>query len=180
MENIKRLWPLLAVIVFVICFTSCDDPVPGCTDEQSINFNADATEDDGSCMFERDAFLGQYLGEFSCGNPLLGFLNNDSLTFEIKEPVDDSDKSIAILALSFVDLASTINGNELILSDTIRGLVIPDVELLGTITADVIGNGVAILEGDSISGNIDLELDITSPPGLPTIIDNCTLTGVRN
>ena len=34
------------------CCSTCSAPsVPGCTDETASNFDADATEDDGSCTF---------------------------------------------------------------------------------------------------------------------------------
>lgn len=34
----------------------------GCTDETADNYDADATEDDGTCIAARDKFLGQWLG----------------------------------------------------------------------------------------------------------------------
>ena len=33
-------------------FDGCGAPVPGCTNENATNYNADANEDDGSCMFD--------------------------------------------------------------------------------------------------------------------------------
>ena len=34
-----------------LVFISCDKEVEGCMDDCAINYNSDATEDDGSCMF---------------------------------------------------------------------------------------------------------------------------------
>ena len=33
-------------------FDGCGAPVPGCTNENAMNYNADATQDDGSCEFD--------------------------------------------------------------------------------------------------------------------------------
>lgn len=39
-------------------FTSCGKK--GCTDAEATNYDADATEDDASCAFLRDQYLGTY------------------------------------------------------------------------------------------------------------------------
>ena len=129
---------------------------------------------------------------FTCQDALLvALLNNDSLRFEITPPVDDSDRSIVFFTLMIdglpLPLESTVSGNVLTVSDTIRDIVIPalDLPIIGTIniTADVIGNGTATVVGADINGSIDLQLTITEPtnnPLLPSeIIDNCLLTGSR-
>jgi len=163
----------------------------GCTDPEANNYDAGANNDDGSCSYDRDAFLGEYLGEFTCDDPVLApILNSDSLNFEVKVPVDDQDKSQVFFSLLIggfpVDLESTVMGETLTMSDTIRDFVIPDVDLpvLGstTITADVIGNGSATVSGDDVDGSIDLEMNITDPafPGVPLdFMDNCILFGKK-
>jgi len=42
---------LLLSIVSLIVFSSCKKKIKGCTDSDSISFEADAEEDDGSCSY---------------------------------------------------------------------------------------------------------------------------------
>ena len=53
----KNLLFLPMLICLAIGFYSCEEEVEGCTDDCAINYNAGATEDDGSCMY---SFLGTY------------------------------------------------------------------------------------------------------------------------
>ena len=52
-ENYKLLTILISLSVTSF-FTSCDkdEDVMGCTDSSATNFNASATEDDGSCTYD--------------------------------------------------------------------------------------------------------------------------------
>lgn len=49
----------LAVCLSALAFTACEK-VEGCTDPSSLNYNADATLDDGSCLYFADTYLGDY------------------------------------------------------------------------------------------------------------------------
>lgn len=46
-------------------FSGC--ATKGCTDETADNYDADATEDDGTCVPARDKFLGSYTCQEQCG-----------------------------------------------------------------------------------------------------------------
>ena len=50
------------LIILSVILWSCNKETPGCTDISACNYNADATEDDGSCAYPGD----------SCSDPILG------------------------------------------------------------------------------------------------------------
>ena len=52
--KIFKLTSILIVFTTITFFTSCDkdEDVMGCTDSSATNFNASATEDDGSCTYD--------------------------------------------------------------------------------------------------------------------------------
>ena len=54
--KIFKLTSILIVFSTITLITSCDkdDDVLGCTDSAATNFDASATEDDGSCTYEED------------------------------------------------------------------------------------------------------------------------------
>ena len=68
MKNLKFL-ALALVFASVSLLTSCKKK--GCTDPDSINYNADAKKDDGSCQYEavNEKFYGTYNMLFGCGDP---------------------------------------------------------------------------------------------------------------
>lgn len=206
MKSLSKL-TLLSLLIFSVCFIGCGeedggegvirgctDPaadnfnasateddgscvIVGCTDPQAVNFNADATEDDGECIYERDVFIASYLGQFTCQNPIISFINSDSLLFEIKEPVDESDKMTAVLSLNIsglpVDFNGSVDGDVFTVSDTLMNVPIPALN----ITADrVSGNGSAmILDDGMLEGSITLELEA----GIINLEDDCTITGSK-
>ncbi len=180
---------LLFIFALLLSIPSCTDPVPGCTDEQSENYDSEATEDNGSCTYARTKFLGDYIGPFTCTNPLLkGVLDSDSLEFVIKEAVAD-DRQLVVLGLLIegipVDLEGMINGNELIIRDTFTNFAIPDfpnpVDSTQTLTliANVIGDGTATLSADETTITGVLNLDIQATDGSLNAQDMCDLIGTK-
>ena len=102
MKSILNLRYLLALAVVITIFSSCgkDDPVTvrGCTDAEADNYNADAAESDGSCVFSRDKFIGVYLG---------------SITFETLSQLDQ-------VGVEFTITPGIATKNEVLVSITIQ------------------------------------------------------------
>ncbi len=61
----KNDWVKL-VVVFALLISSVSCKKKGCTDSNATNFVEKAKEDDGSCVFERDQFIGSYNVKESC------------------------------------------------------------------------------------------------------------------
>ena len=47
-----RKLSFLVLLSLGVAMTSCNKETPGCTDETASNYDADATEDDGSCTYD--------------------------------------------------------------------------------------------------------------------------------
>jgi hypothetical protein len=91
----KRGFILLAVtilMVFAIGMSSCrKDKVKGCTDADATNYSPDADENNGTCEYQRDKFLGDWDGTKNCvQNPL------DSLTAISIGPQSDDVRGIVL------------------------------------------------------------------------------------
>ena len=82
---------LVCLLGLCVISQSCDDDVDnaiqGCTDPDSLNFDALATEDDGTCTFNSERFLGMFRGPLECPPNELIELSNDSTVLEISQGV---------------------------------------------------------------------------------------------
>jgi hypothetical protein len=98
----------------LISTTSCNKK--GCTDSMASNFTSKAKEDDGSCKFDRDAFLGNYSATFNdlCYGTETG---NMSIT------ASASAKNKVVISVDGENLSGTVNGTGITLeTQTVGGL----------------------------------------------------------
>ncbi len=101
--SIKTL-ALLALLATSTIFVSCSDDedvsIRGCTDPESLNYDASATESDGSCEYLSDKLVGTWeINDFvSDGDDLiqLGYIKGAEISFD-----DDGE----------FELSYTIGGN---------------------------------------------------------------------
>ncbi len=153
MNKKTRLLILMLTSFFIIgSISSCkDDPVKGCTDPEAENYNNDADEDDGTCTYARDKFIGNFQANENCTS------GNWSWTMNVTESAS-SVSSIVLQNLGDFGegVLATVNGDNLSINDT--------------------KNGITFSGTGSISGNT-LTIIYTASNSSGT--DNCTATCIK-
>lgn len=110
--NTKKLLLLICFISFPLLFTACDKE--GCTDSNAENYDSKADSDDGSCILERDKFIGTFNVNESCD----GY--SDSYQITISESSSGTDKvNVSNLYDAGVSLPGTIDGNNIVIPSTL-------------------------------------------------------------
>ncbi len=98
-----------------------EEEVYGCTDPSALNYNEDATSNDGSCQYEEEPSEG-------CGENNSAFFyehisrwNNTSLNYEVQFDVDTDcyDDSMDVGVYVWLDMADGTNATEMIWINTI-------------------------------------------------------------
>lgn len=116
--KVKYLFLLGLAAAFSLLQTACEKEVNGCTNSLAENYDSDATDDDGSCQFARDQFLGTYAASQTC-------VYEDDTTFTLVVSQGPTENEV-ILENFYgwdIDLLATVNGNNISYSDTKQGVV---------------------------------------------------------
>ena len=91
--NLPRRILFISLAFFVLVAASCDKQ-GGCTDPFAENFDPAAEVEDGTCVSQREKFLGVYIGQASCLQPPNGIYQS-----EVK-PANDNLNDIMITNLA--------------------------------------------------------------------------------
>lgn len=159
---------------------SCDpEPIQGCTDPASLNFDATAEEDDGSCEYEADKFVGSFSGDLVCSSGSI----TEVLVVDVLEDATTGTDSVA-LSLStsiFSGLAGVgvVSGDEMTISVNADSVAIEFNGLMNE--ADIVMNGVMTLSADesNISGSTSLMANSTATGSTIINSDDCSYSGDR-
>lgn len=135
--------------------SSCrKDPIKGCTDATALNYTADAEKDDGKCSYERDKFLGNYIGTQSCAGG-----TEPDFGMEITRALENTNR---ILLSNYPLSGSSLYGQ--IDSDPLRFIIPPQPYVVELDSSYISGTGALV--ADSLRVQIYWE----SSSGLDTCI----------
>ncbi len=155
---------ILISMIFVV--SSCKKEVDGCTDSTAMNYQSDATSDDGSCILAYDIAQGVWNISPDCEDytiPIIG--TTISLNDQLPETIDvqgAGDNSLYIeIGDTQVNGIIDYDGNIQVSKQTIS------LDMgFGPMDIDVEGNGVI---NTSSTGSMDLtySFEIQTVPGFP-------------
>ncbi len=180
----EKLIYLLLLVGFIAC-SSEEEPVRGCIDPDSDNYNPNATEDNGSCTYLRDIYLGSYDGELGGCTP-----DNDSNNFSdpksvVIQPADNSDEvKVIINDISVQDFREKkvmtfigrVTEDELIFNNSESS----DRFVLGEMSIRVILNGtMSRSSSGNLSGRMVVDVFDTGTANVSLELYNCDLTFTR-
>jgi hypothetical protein len=172
-SNSIKILSVLVMLCIALIHLSCSDKVKGCTDPEAETYNPDAeSNEQSSCIYARDKFVGEYEGNLSCLGNLGLIIMGGETTFSIVESSTGSQYvDITIMSDPLLRLEATVSQSDLIIDTKIPNVVISgtpfDVSAVGTLTLSV--------NEEEISG----VLSVTLAGETDSITDDCSVSGIK-
>lgn len=168
----KLLAMMLIGALCCLAISCSEDKVEGCTDPDSLNFNTNATEDDGTCTYPRDNFIGDYEGDFTCAGAF-SIANTEGLLFSLNLPTDPNDTNgVEVNFTSGVITGITIRGEVAGNVLTIPEQVQSGFPFMGLLV-DLRFSGSFVLDGNDFDGSLTIAVVN------PFQEDVCTMDAVK-
>lgn len=153
----------LSLLVFVCLFSlSCKKEKKGCTDAEAINFNSEATSDDGTCTYQRDVYIGVYDAIKTCGI----FTSDSGMVFQISRSDEAANR---ILLEEFPETGAFVYAN--VDLSNVNQIIIPNQTIENALDVSQV-SGTGTLNGSALSLKI-------FRIGEDNSLDSCMIDAVR-
>ena len=123
MKKKFQILQFLFLGIIISIFVSCGkEDANGCTDPDALNYNSDATKDDGTCEYARDKFLGAFSGTSECSPN--GFWDSNDFQFTINKG-NDHNKILVSFPFqenpgTLIIWEATVDNNSLLFDDEVN------------------------------------------------------------
>jgi len=141
---IRHSIKLVLLTLFLYSFSGCFlIEKEGCTDPDAENYDSKAEDDDGSCIYARDKFIGNYNVNENC--------NSGNFTYSIAVNISETDKSYVVinnLGKFGLNVRASVSDNSLNINDTQNSITFSG-------SGDINGNTLTIIYTASQGGTLD-------------------------
>jgi hypothetical protein len=128
----RTLGAVIMIGLVSVTYTGCKQE--GCTDVDANNFSEDADEDDGTCTYDRDAFIGTY------NNSTDNCISGTSFNMTIAEGAGAKNQ---INISNFGGFGASVSATGVVSGSAV------------TLQSGTLGSGISLLSGSgNLSGNL--------------------------
>ena len=105
-DSLVKIFKFIILSYISLLFNGCaEEDLIGCTDCNAVNFNNDATQDDGSCILKNNNRIGEYAVKDSTMDWVL-YWWHDEYSISIDR---DSCNSIGIVIDNYANMSNSVN-----------------------------------------------------------------------